>query len=251
MYTGTRLLFCRTVAILGLLAACASRVDAQIAVDSSRDAELQRWVTEFTAWEKWWREWANRPQPGLVTSSRAREVKPDPPSWLAAECEEVFDPSDSRAEACNLLEDWRTDNALLLTRVSRRSSTQTAEAGPKTIWWEHVHVDLLWPATELRPSIFGVVGMHTSMTVKGRAQIFLAPGLMLMNVPAFDGTRVWKIATNYGIGYRLFDFTFPGYQRRASLHVNFAKSWLISDAADLLTSRTTDFAGFSITFKRR
>ena len=240
----------RALAFIVVIATAAT-VEAQSTLHTERDTELQLWMKEFTAWQKWWSEWANRPEPGWIASSRARRAKPDPPAGLAGECEEVFDPTDARAPACALLEDWRTENAVLLTGSSHGTGLLKAETEPKTIWWEHVLLDLMWPATELRLSVFGVVGMHTSMTIKGRAQIFLAPGVMLMNVPTIDGIRVWKIATNYGIGYRLFDFTVPGYQRRASLNVNFAKSWMLSDTVDMLTSRTTDFAGFSITFKRR
>ena len=92
--------------------------------------------------------------------------------------------------------------------------------------------------------------MHTAMTVKGRVQLFLAPGVMLLNLPAIDGSRMWKVAANYGIGYRLFDFNFPG-GRRASLHVNAAKTYLLMEPRDAIVSRSLDFAGFSISFKRQ
>jgi len=51
-----------------------------------------------------------------------------------------------------------------------------------------------------------VVGMHASTTVKGRLQIFLMPGAMLLNLPARNGTRTWKSATDYGVGWRMVDF---------------------------------------------
>jgi hypothetical protein len=35
------------------------------------------------------------------------------------------------------------------------------------------------------------------------------------------------------------------------LHVHFAKAWLMSDITDVVTDRSMDFVGFSITFKRR
>jgi hypothetical protein len=73
---------------------------------------------------------------------------------------------------------------------------------------------------------------------------------MLLNVPARNGGRVWKVAANYGIGYRVMDFTFPG-GRPAELHLNLAKMWMVSDAAEAATGRTIDVIGFSVTFKRR
>jgi hypothetical protein len=210
---------------------------------------LHQWITAFTEWQTWWAEWANRPEPGVLTSSRPRRAKPAPPEWLAGECAAVFDPADRLSHACELLEQWREDDLTARTRRLNGTVAQNAETTPKSIWWEYLHVDLLWPATDLQNPVYGVIGMHTAMTVKGRVQLFLAPGVMLLNLPAVDGSRVWKMAANYGIGYRLFDFTFPG-NRRASLHVNIAKSYLLLEPRDALVSRSVDFAGFSISFKR-
>ena len=212
--------------------------------------ELERWMRDFDEWKKWWAEWANRPEPGLFTSSRPRREKPQPPDWLSARCAALVIDADPLRRACALVAEWRQDNAALLSRQVRAAVAQMKEDGTKTIWWEHIHVDVLWPATQVRTDVYGVIGAHTSMTVRGRLQVFLAPGVMLLNLPAMDGTRVWKVATNYGIGYRLFDFTFPG-DRRASLHLNLAKSWLVSDTCDLLVARNLDFVGLSMTFKRR
>ena len=75
------------------------------------------------------------------------------------------------------------------------------------------------------------------------------PGVLLLNVPGRSGARVWKVATNYGIGYRLLDFTFPG-KRPAELHVNLAKTWMLSDMEDAIVGRSIDVVGFSITFKK-
>jgi hypothetical protein len=60
---------------------------------------------------------------------------------------------------------------------------------------------------------------------------------------------VWKLATNYGMGYRLLDFTLPG-GREAVLHLNLAKAWVVSGTSDLVTRRSMEFAGFSITLKK-
>ena len=248
------------VIAVGLFAAAAD-VNAQTATpapdgptmltgDAVLDAELRVWIDQFTEWQRWWAQWANRAEPGWLTSSRTRRPKPSPPAWLAGRCADVIAPEDSLAPACRLLDEWRIDNASAKIQAGEAAVVQQGERQPKTVWWEYVHVDLLWPATDVRNAVYGVIGMHTATTVKGRLQIFLAPGVMLMNVPGLDGSRMWKVAANYGVGYRLFDFTFPG-RRRASLHVNIAKSWLMSDVKDVLASRSTDFAGFSVSFKRQ
>jgi hypothetical protein len=215
-----------------------------------REDELQRWIAAFTEWKAWWAQWANRPEPGWFTSSRPRQQKPSPPVWLADECANLLTDEGTLAHACALLTEWRQDDLAARSSVMRDAAARGKEADTKTIWWEHIHIDVLWPATQLRTNVFGVIGMHTATTIRGRFEIFLAPGVMLLNLPTVDGTRVWKIAANYGIGYRLFDFAFPG-NRKASLHVNVAKSWLVSDARDLIVRSNLDFAGFSITFNRR
>jgi hypothetical protein len=123
------------------------------------------------------------------------------------------------------------------------------EEPAKTTWWKNMHVDLMWPAVQWQASIYGVVGTHFATEVGGRLQVFTAPGAMLLNVPTRSGGRVWKFAANYGIGYRVMDFTLPG-GHPAELHLNLAKMWLLSDPGDLVTGRTIDVVGFSMTFKR-
>jgi hypothetical protein len=122
------------------------------------------------------------------------------------------------------------------------------EEADKTTFWRNVHLDFGWPAMQSGLSLYGVVGMHATTSVHGRLQIFVAPGAMLLNVPTRGGGRAWKLATNYGIAYRLGEFGFPG-QRTAVLHLNLAKAWLISAGPDV-TTKSTDFIGLSMTFKK-
>ena len=216
---------------------------------AERDAEVLRWVEEFTDWQKWAAQWGNRRERGVLTGFRERRQVPIPPDWLPASCATVLDDSDRLARACALLIQWREDIAITLTRQARDTAAAQTETPQKTVWWEQVHVDLLWPAMQWQASVYGVVGMHMATTVKNRLQVFITPGAMLLNLPTRSGSRAWKVATNYGIGYRLFDFTFPG-GRPAALHVNLAKAWVLSDITDVVTGRSMDFVGFSIAFKQ-
>jgi hypothetical protein len=152
-------------------------------------------------------------------------------------------------QACMLLEQTTAEYGSVQVLPDAATAPAAAEDTNKTIWWEHVHVDALWPAMQLQGSVFGVIGVHTTATVKGRLEVFLAPGAMLLNVPARDGTRAWKFAANYGVGFRLVEFAFPG-NRQAALHLNLARAWLLSDVKDVVSGRSTDFAGFSMTFKK-
>jgi hypothetical protein len=217
--------------------------------DPAQAVELKRWMNDFAAWQTWSAEWTNRRERGWFTSFRERREKPAPPAWLADECATTVADSGVVADACTLLAEWREDPSATRVRQAQVAVKTQTEEPTKTIWWEHVHLDVLWPATQWRSSTYGVIGTHVSTNVYGRLHVFLAPGAMFLNVPARNGTRVWKLATNYGIGYGLFDFNFPG-NRRATLHLNLAKAWLLSDTADLVTRRSVDFIGFSMTFKR-
>jgi hypothetical protein len=220
-------------------------------VDAAHTDELQAWLDAYAGWQEWSARWENRREPGWLTSFRARREKPLPPAWLADRCVTVLDDSDPMMPACTRLAEWRDDDGSASARIRavRVTATTQDEAEPKTTWWEHVHMDLLWPAMQWKASVYGVVGMHVTTTVAGRWQVFTAPGVVLLNLPARDGTRVWKAAASYGIGYRIADFTFPG-NRPAALHVNLAKTWLMSDPADAVVGRSIDLLGFSITFKK-
>jgi hypothetical protein len=227
---------------IALAAGAVDVPDLQVADASARQQELERWVAEFTEWQAWAAQWGNRREPGWFSEFRKRREQPAPPAWLSDECAVSVDATPALAEACVLLAE---------SRGTPRNPTKlvaATEQPEKTIWWEHLHLDVGWPAMQSGVSLLGVVGMHVTTTVHGRLEIFIAPGAMLMNVPTADGSRAWKLATNYGIAYRLGAFRVPG-DRQALLHINLAKAWLLSSAPDVL-SRSTDLVGFSMTFKK-
>ena len=215
----------------------------------ARLAELQQWMDDFEEWQDWSVRWRGQREPGWFTGYRGRREKPSPPAWLPSQCEAVFDDEEPWATACGFLAAWREPDAPAQVRQQRTAVVTRQEREPNTVWWEHVHLDLLWPAVQWQHSIYGVIGMHVATQVAGRFQVFTAPGVILLNLPARNGTRVWKVAGNYGIGYRLFDFRFPG-GRPAELHLNLAKTYIFSGTSDLVSGKTTDFIGFSVTFKK-
>jgi hypothetical protein len=214
-----------------------------------RQDELQQWINDFSEWKAWMARWGNRREPGWFSDSRERRQRPVPPEWLFERCGYLEEDIGTTAEACTLLAEWRADYATTQATTARVALSSNREDEHKTIWWEHVHLDVGWPAMQSGVSLYGVVGMHATTNVAGRLEIFVAPGAMLLNVPTRNGARAWKLATNYGIAYRLGQFSIPG-NRRALLHVNLAKAWLLSAGPDVAT-RSTDFVGFSITFNKR
>jgi hypothetical protein len=213
-----------------------------------RQEELEKWIRDFSDWKKWAEQWSNKREPGWFSEYRQRRQRPDPPDWLFDRCDDWLEDSGPVGEACALLEEWRDDGTPQAVKLSATASAPEEEP-KKTIWWEHVHLDVGWPALQSGVTLYGLVGTHATTSVAGRLEVFVAPGAMLLNVPTRNGGRAWKMATNYGIGYRLGQFTLPG-NRRALLHVNLAKAWLLDAGPDVQT-RSTDFVGFSMTFKKR
>jgi hypothetical protein len=212
--------------------------------------EVRQWITDFQKWQEWNALWRNRREPGWM-GARERRVRPDPPDWLPAECHDsIVHEGNTLVTACRLLSEWKDDDGVAALRKQTAAARTQREEVHKTVWWEHVHFDALWPMTQLHGSVFGVVGMHATIEVAGRFQIFVAPGAILLNLPKDRFSREWRPATDWGIAYRMFDFTMPGTDRRASLHLNLARAWLIGGPGNLTTS-SIDLAGFSVTLARK
>jgi hypothetical protein len=228
---------------------------AQVAEDTSsmpadwdeRVIDLREWVSEYNEWKAWREKWRNRSEPGWL-GFRSRRQPPDPPAWLADDCASLLEADGILGEACQLLAEWKDpDNARV---IQKRVATQLKGEEPvKTVWWEHIHFDALWPMPQWRAGIYGVVGVHATVAVAGRFQIFVAPGAILINLPNGPNNRDWQPAADWGISYRLADFKFPGSGREASLHFNFAKAWVLTGQPGIAKA-DVELAGFSFTFKK-
>jgi hypothetical protein len=212
--------------------------------------EVQRWMGDFRKWQEWNALWRNKREPGWL-SARERRVRPDPPVWLAEECHDaIVHEGETLVQACRLLSEWKDDESVAQIRRQTANARMQREEVHKTVWWEHLHFDALWPMTQLHGSVFGVVGMHATIEVAGRFQIFVAPGAILLNLPKDANEREWRPATDWGIAWRLGDFTMPGTDRRASLHLNLAKAWLLGGPGGF-TNTSIDLAGFSVTLAKK
>ena len=168
--------------------------------------------------------------------------------WLDDACRELAEDQGVLVDACRLLADWKDEPVVTEMRQRMADAQAQREMPTKDMWWEHVHLDALWTMTEVRANVFGVLGMHATVDVAGRFQIFVAPGAILLNLPN-GRSREWRPATDWGMAYRMFDFTFPGTDRRASLHLNLARAWVLAGPENLVRS-SIDLAGFSVTFKK-
>lgn len=219
---------------------------------NARLLEIQGWTREYREWRAWFARWNNRREPGVWSwSTRPRREKPYPPAWLASTCEVLLEDQGPLAEGCRALAEWRDDDYFALVAKEKIAQRRAdLEAPRKTVWWQHVHLDALWPMTQSGSQAFGVFGTHMTLPLTRRVHVFLAPGAILMRLPSHDGGRTWSTATDWGFSFKVCDFTMPVMNRRATAHLNLARVWLLG-AAGRQTSRDLYLAGFSLTFNPR
>jgi hypothetical protein len=210
----------------------------------------ERWTHDYAEWKAWYQQWRNRVEPGWL-SSRARRPAPEPPAWLPAACASVLEDEAPLADACQAWREWRLDDATATLITQQVAQVRTnSEAPHKTLWWERVHVDALWPMTQSGTRGFGVAGVHATMQVSKRVQVFVAPGAILMRLPSLDGTQQWTAATDWGFSFSLFEFRFPGMRRPSTAHFNIARVWILGQQTARVPGELY-LAGLSFTFKPR
>jgi hypothetical protein len=213
-------------------------------------AVLKQWTHDYQQWRAWYLQWRSRPEPGTF-STRARRDAPLPPAWLASLCAEPTEDSGPVADACVAWRDWQANDMAASLMTERIAQARTAIESPqKTLWWERVHVDALWPMTRTGSDALGVVGLHTTVHLTKRFQVFLLPGFILMRAPALDGARNWSAATDWGFSVRLFDLRVPIAARPGTVHLNMARVWMLGNS-NITATGETYLAGLSLSFKQR
>lgn len=226
---------------------------SSLAVDVSGDrlVALQRWTKEYEDWKAWFAKYQNRRAPGWLATQKKRKQPPTPPAWLPDACTLLGDETGPIGDGCRAWRDWsQTDYATEHITQQIAQTRANLEAPRKSIWWEHIHVDAFWPMTQAGSSAYGVAGVHTTLQLSRRFQIFLAPGAMMMRLPTVDGKQRWSPATHWGFSYRVLDFRFPGTHRPSALHLNLARVWILGQNR-LPGAGEMYLAGFSLTFKNR
>ena len=213
---------------------------------AERRAALERWTREYSKWKEWNDRWQGRPEPGLF-GNRERRQKPDPPPWLFDECPAPVEEA-MLIDACRLLDSWQHGAAPTPTTTQTLATPAQREKPPKTSFWNHVHADALWITPSSTTASYGVIGIHVTLKVAGRWQVFVAPGAMLLNIPTPEGRRAWQPATDLGFSYRLFDVPLPGGRGQGTVHLNVARAWILGGASSAINS-SLDLAGLSLTFK--
>jgi len=211
---------------------------------------LTQWTRAYREWRAWYLQWRNQPEPGMF-GVRARRDPPVPPAWLPTVCAGVVEEAGPVAEACAAWREWQANDMAATLMTEQIAQARAAVETPhKTLWWERVHVDALWPMTRAGSNAFGVVGVHTTIHVTKRFQVFLLPGVILMRAPGLDGVQNWSAATDWGFSFRLFDLRVPLAARPGTVHLNMARVWMFG-ASGVATTGETYLAGLSLSFKQR
>ena len=162
---------------------------------------LAAWIGEYQSWLAWEAQWGNRRQwilhpfpypfwkerPDLFSYIAPRRVEPAPPAWLEAIC--AGTPATSvepglRSEGCRLLVVWKDDYVTHQIRVATATArTQMDEPG-RSRFLEHIHFASLWTNLEAGGNrAYGLAGVHATIDVRGRWQIYALPGLMAVSLP--------------------------------------------------------------------
>ena len=208
--------------------------------------ERDNWVRDYLAWKKWNQRWFNK------ISLGKRKKRPQPPVWLESHCSQLLENSSQLIMACDLLKEYLEDYKTRALRQRINIERVRKEAPTKTMFFERIHLDGLWPILDASSySYGGVAGIHVSLIDIGRVGIFGAPGVMLLSLPDEKGGRKLKIGVDYGISVRLFDFQPPHTKRLYVLHFNFANVWTTpSNSLGVGFQERLSIAGFSVTLKK-
>lgn len=214
-----------------------------VTLSAEQMQELDQWTRDFAEWQTWSDRWLNRRQSGKWVYAVDRRKKPDPPFWLDDACS-LLAGDDQFVRPCELLASWRDDS---IAERNRRAATATAtqdEEVTKSAWWRHLHVDGLWSTTQSNTAALGLFGVHATIDIVGRVQVFAAPGLLVVSLPGFSGDRSLSPATDWGMTYRLFNVG------RSTVHFNLVHAWMLANHASVL-DRDVTLAGFSVSFRPR
>lgn len=214
--------------------------------------ELVRWLADYKQWEEWMLRWGNRvaynAAGGIITD---RPVRPEPPEWLAADCEQSLTIDGTLGEACRILSQWDGITQLILQKKHLGGLTPT-DVERKSSFLQRIHLSGGWvPAQLPAPKVFLVAGMQVGIVEVGRATL-PAVGVGVMAVADGEGGYEWKPATVIGIGYRLASFAFPWVNREANLHINVARATIHGvKNMPIGFDPSQNLIGFSLTFAKR
>ena len=155
---------------------------------------IERWARDYTAWKAWFAEWRNKrnkPRSEHVPGVRA-PIRQTPCSGAPSRSVKLTARRCVPAARRMALERRRDRDP----QTAGGGRADAKENDQKTVWWQHIHLDALWPMTQGTSGVYGILGLHTTIDLTGRVELFVAPGAILMRVPGPSGNGEWKPATD-------------------------------------------------------
>jgi hypothetical protein len=250
---------------LGIILVCVIFVQPAFAQepDEINWRELEQWIHDYQAWQKWAEKWLNRRQwvlhpfpypfwkdtPSLFSYVAPPRIEPEPPQWLDAACLQwaaASVASTPLAEGCQLLTLWKDDYPVRRIRSQIASARAQQDTPTKTMLFEHIHFATLWTDLQAQRdySAYGLAGVHATIDIHGRWQIYAFPGVVAVSVPNVQGERITTIGYDWGFAIRLFDLRVPYFNSPARAHLNVVKVWVPE------VGRKIDMVGLSLTLKK-
>jgi hypothetical protein len=223
--------------------------DAPVIVLSEDDMRaLQLWTHDFAEWQAAFERWRHSKLPPHEVLSwngfLEHNPKPQPPSWLGDVCG-LLEEDTAFANPCAVLAEWRDDPFVTKNRHAAATALKQQEEPKNSVWWRNLHLDGLWSTTQSNVAALGLFGTHLTVAVEGRLQVFVTPGILLVSVPTFYGSRVLSPATDWGLTFRLFNVG------RGTVHFNLVHAWMLGGGAEQIAGTHLTLAGFSLTRRPR
>ena len=227
--------------------------DTTLVLLQEQDRELGIWLSSMEKWQRYDTKYSNRPAHDAVGGIARHRPPPDAPAWLGAYCARAaaahaleLDPRTN--VTCLLLEDPRT--AIAAVPAPAQAARLAAEKSKHSSFMTRVHLDGLWTSASSGTRLYGLVGSHISVVDVGRLQVFGPPGVLLLSVPDYAGSRRMTLGYTWGLSVRLADVRLFGPAKDMTLFLNMSKVWM-ADGGNEQTAGGNTMMGFSIASRKK
>ena len=206
---------------------------------------LRTWIHDYTAWQDWAEKWLNRRQwiahpfpypfwkdnPDFFSYIAPRRVEPPPPAGLEAACAERAASSTARdtlGQSCRLLTVWKDDYVTQRIRWAVAAVRAQKDDTSRSRFLEHIHFASLWTNMQAGGGerAYGLAGVHATIDVHGRWQIYALPGIMAVSIPDLQGRRAVTLGYDWGFAVRLFNSRIPYAGLPIKVHLNLVQVWM-------------------------
>jgi hypothetical protein len=216
--------------------------------------ELEDWVPKEEDYEEWAtanrNKFAHNSQDGRLI--KERKVRPEPPAWLAAECEHnqaeslpIF------VKACKLLF-AHTEQAKVDALVQQVFDQRLLKDKSKfSIFFERIHLDGPAMIGSNQQRLFAIAGVHVTLVSVGRINFYGPPGVLFISVPDRNGNRVIEPWFSWGVSLELGKIRLPTNGDILKVHLNVTKNWKWGGESVYIARNGVDMMGLGISWGRR